>query len=313
MNDVGAGPHPQPAITNPHALVPLFPRFLTRRRRGFPGLAALLAETELSRPAFFMLVRAAELAPEGATAEQLRPGAPYATRDPHRPWLAEAAERGFLLPLEGAGRYRLSERGRAVVARLEREAADWLATLRPLPEDELARLADRFAAIAAGLDAAAGGPEAHLLRSRRLAALAPGADAAPLVRLEHAIFDLWMARDDAHLGAWRAAHFPGPILDVLTRLWRGDAETLAALRALLADTQDPADVDANVEELVEQGYVEWRGETLQPTSAGYRIREDIEADTDDLYFRQWPPLAPDEVAWLYDALRRVTDALPGAS
>ncbi|MDP9371177.1 MAG: hypothetical protein M3Q65_01700, partial [Chloroflexota bacterium] len=154
--------------------------------------------------------------------------------------------------------------------------------------------------------------EAHLLRSRRLAALAPGADAAPLVRLERAVFDLWMARDDAHIGAWRAAHFPSPALDVLTRLWRGDAETLPALCAVLADTQDPDDVEANVEELVEQGYVEWRGETLQPTRAGYRIREDIEADTDDLYFRQWPPLAPDEVAWLHDALSRAIGGLPNA-
>ena len=30
------------------------------------------------------------------------------------------------------------------------------------------------------------------------------------MRLERAIFDLWMARDDAHMGAWRAARFPGP-------------------------------------------------------------------------------------------------------
>lgn len=293
----------------PNALVPLLPQFLTKRRRGFAGLATILADTRLSHPAFFMLVRVAEGPPEGGAAEELRPGAPYATRDPHRPWLDEAAAGGFLV-LDGAGRYRLSEQGRSVVARLEREAAAYLATLRPIPEGELARLADRLAAIAAGLDAEAGGLGAHLPRGRRIAALAPGAAAAPLVRLERAIFDLWMARDDAHIGAWRAARFPGPALDVLTRLWRGDAETLPALQECLAATQGPAEVAALVEELVEQGYVAWRGETLQPTRAGYNVRETIEADTDNLYFRQWPPLDPGEVAWLHDALGRVIAGLP---
>ncbi len=300
------------AFRTPHALLPLFPRFLTKRRRGFPGLAALLADAGLSRPAFFMLIRVAEMPPEGATADELRPGAPYATRDPHHPWLDEAAGRDFLT-IERDGRYRLTGQGRALVERLEREATAYLATLAPLPPAELARLAERFAAIAAGLDAGAGGPDTHLPRGRRIAALAPGAERAPLVRLERAIFDLWMARDDAHIGAWRLARFPGPALDLLTHLWRGDIDTLAALRERLAATQDPADVDALVEELIEQGYVEWRGPALQPTRAGYNVRETIEADTDDLYFRQWPPLAPDEIAWLHDALARVIDGLPDTS
>lgn len=302
---------PPSALRTPHSLVPLFPAFLRRRRRGFPRLEALIAETGLSRPAFFLLHRALELGPEGATAEELRPGAPYATRDPHLPWLAEATEAGYLAR-DDAGRYRLTERGLAQEVRSEREATAWFATLAPLPEPELAQLAERFAAIAAGLDTVAGGPGAHLHRSRRVAALAPEASAAALVRLERVVFDLWMARDDAHIGAWRTARFDGPALDVLTRLWRGEAETLPALSEVLAATQDPADVDAAVEELVEQGYVERRGETLSPTHAGDNVRESIEADTDHLYFRQWPPLDPHEVAWLHDALRRVIDNLPEA-
>lgn len=296
---------------SPHALITLFPQFLGKRRRGFPGLAPLLAETGLSRPAFFLLVRVAEQPPAGATAEELRPGAPYATRDPHLPWLDEAIAGGFLAR-DDTGRYRLSDTGRATVERLAREATAYLAALAPIPAGELARLADRLAAIADGLDADAGGPEAHLPRGRRIAALAPGADAAPLVRLERAVFDLWLARDDAHIAAWRAARFPGPALDLLTRLWHGEAEALPALQAALAATQEPAEVAGNLAELVEQGYVEWRGEVLQPTRAGYNVRETIEAETDERYFRQWPPLAPDEVAWLHDALRRVIANLPAA-
>ncbi len=296
-------------IRSPGALVPLLPRFLMKRRRGNAGLATILAESGLSRPALFMLVRLAQGIEEGETAKELRPGAPYATRDPHLGQLAEVTERGFAVRDE-AGRYRLSERGRALMARFERDAATYLAGLRPIREDELARLADRLAGIAAGLETEGRGPGAHLWRGRRVFALAPGWEGAPLVRLERAIYDLWMARDDAHIAAWRAAFFQGPALDLLTRLWQGDIETLDELRETLAGTQAPEDVDTHVAELVEQGYVEWRGGTLQPTRAGYLIREEIEAETDRRYFSQWPPLDPEEVAWLHDALARVIVGLP---
>lgn len=299
----------QTPTPTPHALLPLFPQFLRKRRAGFPGLAPLIEEAGLSRPAFFMLLRAAGLPPAGATAAELRPGAPYATRDPHFAQLDEAATRGYFT-VEHDGRYRLTDTGWDLVARLERTATDYLAALRPLPHDELTRLADRFAAIAAGLDEQAGGPAAHLHRGRRIAALTPEAGRAPLVRLERAIFDLWMARDDAHIGAWRMARFPGPALEVLTYLWRGEVETLDALQEALAATHDSLTVEELVEELIEQGYVARRGDTLQPTRAGYNVRETIESDTDDLYFHQWPPLAPDEIAWLHDTLRRVIAALP---
>jgi hypothetical protein len=299
---------PYPAPSSPHALLPLFFAFMDRRRRGFAGLPALLAETGLSRPALFLLLRVAERPEGGSTADELRPGAPYATRDPHLSRLAEATERGFLA--RDGDRYRLTERGRATAARLEREGTAYLAALRPLPEDELARLADTLETIAAGLDREAIGPEAHLLYAQRLAALAPESTAAPLVRIERAVFALWMARDDAHIAAWRTARFPGPPLAVLTALWRGEADSLADLQRLLAGTQDPADVEGFVEELIEQGYIGWKRGALEPTRAGYNVREAIEADTDDRYFRQWPPLDHATLAWTHDALARLVAALP---
>src|SRR5918997_1222739 len=77
------------SIHSPGALVPLLPRFLMKRRRGNAGLATILAESGLSRPGIFMLVRLAQGIEEGETAEELRPGAPGA---------------GDLRPLDGARR-----------------------------------------------------------------------------------------------------------------------------------------------------------------------------------------------------------------
>jgi hypothetical protein len=166
------------------SLLHFFPQFLQRRRRCFDGVATLLAETGLSRPALFQLVRLAE-EPEGrATGEVLRPGYPYTTQDIHLPWLAEAQAAGYVT-LDGAA-YVLTARGLDVVARLEAAAAAYLATLTPLPAAELHELATALQGIAAGLDRQTLASGAHLYRADRLAALVPAPADAPLVDIERA-------------------------------------------------------------------------------------------------------------------------------
>lgn len=296
------------SIRSSHSLLHLFPQFLMRRRRGFAGVTALLHETGLSRPALFQLVRLAEQPEASGTVEALRPGFPYTTQDIHRPWLDEASVAGYAA--HTGDRYRLTARGLTVVTRLEREAAAYLATQEPLSGAELRELAAGLAELAAGLDDEAGGPGAHLARARRLAALAPGWTDAPLVAIERTIHALWLARDDAHIGAWRIARFPPQPLAVLTQLWHGEADSPDALARLLAPGQSPEDIAGFVDELIEQGYVEWRAGALQPTRAGYNVRETIEGDTDDLYFRQWPALDPAIVTRLHDLLSRLIAAFP---
>ena len=61
-----------------------------------------------------------------------------------------------------------------------------------------------------------------------------------------------------------------------------------------------------------QGYLEVRLGALQPTRAGYNVREGIESATDEIYFHQWPNLGGPTVAWLHDALARLIAALPDA-
>jgi len=265
----------------------------------------------IPRTLYFMLIQVAQAPPDGASAADLRHGAPYATRDPHLLLLAEGVARDLLV-CDVQGRYRPSERGWALLARVERETTAWLAQQTPLPTPELERLASELGALAAGLPRAGEAAEAHVHRWGRIAALAPHAAGAPLVRLERAILDLWLARDDAHIAAWDRARFYGPHLDVLTRLWRGDAENLVGLQEIMAATQEAETVAAIVEELTEQGYLEIRQGMLQPTRAGYNVREEIEANTDELYFARWPHLAGETVTWLHDALSRLIAALPNA-
>ncbi len=299
------------AIRSPHSLLHFFPQFLRRRRRNFGGVAALLAETGLSRPALFQLVRLAEEPDGRGTVEALRPGFPYTTQDIHRPWLAEAQAGGYIA--RDGDTHALTARGLDVVTRLEAAAADYLAMLAPLPAEELRELAVALDVIAAGLDRLTIEPNAHLHRADRLATLITARADAPLVGIERAIHALWMARDDAHIDAWNSARFPPQPLAILTCLWHGEVDSLTGLSAALAPGQSTEDVAGFVEELIEQGYVEWRLGALQPTRAGYNVRETIEGDTDELYFRQWPDLDAATVNRLHELLTRLIAALPEAA
>lgn len=289
------------------ALVPLLPQVLSRARRGNPVLPRLRRDTGLSQAELLLLRDVAGGPPEGSTSVQLRPGAPYATRDSYLSDLNETCDRDFLRQ-DGAGLWRLTDDGTAVVVQLEQGMAEYLATLHPAPHEELPALAHTLASIARRMDEAMGGPGGRLAATRRLARLAP--DDAPMVLLERAVRELWLVRDDAHQRAWRAAWFTGPAIDVLTRLWQGDAETRTALKSLLASGHEPVTVRELVDELLEQGYVEARGDELTPTRAGYLIRETIEAETDRLYFMHWPELVAGEVARLHARLRALIAALP---
>ena len=298
------------SFRSPHSLLHFFPQFLRLHRRNFGGIATLLTETGLSRPSLFQLIQLAEEPAARGTVATLRPGYPYTTQDIHLPWLAEAQVAGYVT--QDSGTYALTARGLDVVTRLEMAAADYLATLTPLPAEELAELADTLRGIAAGLDRQTLDTGAHLCRADRLAALA-GAGDAPLVAIERAIYALWMARDDAHIDAWNSARFPPQPLAILTTLWHGEIDRLDGLSTALAPGLSVEEVAAFVEELLEQGYVEWRLGVLQPTRAGYNVREQIEGDTDDLYYRQWPDLDSAAVNRLYDLLIRLIASLEETS
>lgn len=292
-------------------LVALLPQYLPRRRRGWPG--APLEQSGLERPAFFLLqaiVRELDVDASASEDELLRNlFNPYSTVRPVLERLPDLAACGYL-DRDGE-RYRVTQAGRALIERAEADVRAYVATLRPAPEQEIARLAERFEEIAARLWTA---PEPiekpHLLRTRRLAP-AP-VDSAPTVRLDEAAYQLWMARDDAHNAAWRSAGFDGPSFDLLSRLWAGDASTEAELIELVRHDQRLEDVARGIQSLERAGYLERAdAERLVLTERGRATRDAIEAETDRIYFTPWPPLPDDEIGWMVAALQRVIAGLGG--
>jgi hypothetical protein len=298
-----------PAPNPRRALVDLFPRYLMRRMRGWAELRLVLEQAGLSVPGRVVLRAIVMETDSGASISEAELRAnlfnPYATVHSHLEALLELVEGDYLSAV--GDRYTVTAQGRALVEQLERAGRAYLARLDLLPPVDLARLADTFAEIAARLWAA---PEPaakpHQARVRRLPSTAGG---PPMARIEEAVYALWMARDDAHNAAWRAAGLAGPVFDLLTRVWAGEADSIAALAERVAGGQRPEDVERGVADLAARGFLTAEGQLLRLTPAGRLARDTIEAETDRAYFAAWPSEAQ-ELEWLYDAFRTLCERLP---
>ncbi len=299
-------PEPDPR----RALVELLPQYLIRRMRGWTELQSTLDAAGLVGPGRLVL-RAIVMETNpgvGMSMAELRANLfnPYATVHAHLEALPALVERGYLTA--DGDCYTVTPQGRALAERIERAGRAYLATLDLLPPADLARLADTLVDIAARLWAAdEPAAKPHQARLRRLPSAAGG---PAMARLEEAAYALWMARDDAHNAAWRAVGFDGPAFDLLTHIWAGEAGTIAELTERVGGSQRPQDVEHGLAALIGRGYLVADGDALQLTPAGRATRDTIEAETDRVYFADWPPSESPDVEWLYDAFRTLCERLP---
>ncbi len=291
------------------AVVDLLPQFLRGWSTGWSRLPPLVAAAGIAPPAYFLL--RALVQERDASGDMTRPEMrrdlfnPYSTVHPFLDHLPALVAAGMVRA--GDGRFIVAEAGHTLFARIEEARDAYLATLEPIPAAESARLAAALQTVADALwDAQEPADKAHHARPRRTP---PPADAAPMVHLRHAIYCLWMARDDAHNTAWRGAGFAGPPFDLLSRVWSGEATTLPALTESVAQSQRPDDVRRGVNTLVEGGYLARSSDTLALTEHGRTIRDAIEAETDRVCFAPWP--ADTDAHWLRTTLATVIAQLGG--
>jgi len=287
----------------PVDLVPLLPQFLTRRRTKLDYILRATEELGLDRPAFLRAVSLAEAVPDGATLEELL--FPYSVRGEMLRGMLAAGEAAGLVE-EREGRFHATEKARDHGRRFHAAARAHLEKVQPLPQAQVTRLADLLErAFLAAAAAAPAAPHAHTPRAFRYRE--GTASAHPMVMLDNAVYGLWMVRDDCHVAAWTARRMRGPDLNVLSQLWRGEADTPAALAALLGSGTEEH-VNASLAALRQAGLVE-SGEPLRPTARGRSERDAIEMDTDRAFFGPWPDDVGSEAAWITDHLAQVNAAL----
>ena len=287
----------------PVQIVPLIPEFLTRRRVKFTFPLRVMEELGIDRPAFSFVVGGVALQPdEGAHLSEIF--SPYPTMFDQ--WIAAAAmARGAGLADEVGGRWRVTPQGRELTARVRREADAYLATLAPIPEGDITRLAALLARAQAAIEAS-DVPHDHIARTARLV----GDGRIPMVALENALVGLWHARDDCHMSSWRAIGFEGPTFDVLTRIWRKEATAEDELRQKLAQ-QRPEDTTASLAALRSDGFV--KGDALEVTDRGKSVRQAVEDETDRRFFAPWPADVAEHAGWIHGRLAAINTALAPAS
>jgi DNA-binding MarR family transcriptional regulator len=288
----------------PLEIVPLLPEFLTRRRLKFTYPLRVLEELGIDRPTLLFVVNGVALQDDdGAPLEEIFN--PYTTTFEQWSAAAAAARGAGLADLdERAGRWRITANGRELFTRVRREADSHLATLEPIPARQIADLAAQLARALAGIESS-DIPKDHVRRNRRFR----GDEKIPMVALENAVFGLWQARDDAHMASWRTAGFSGPAFDVLTRVWRREAQDPDELAKKLS-AQRPADVDSALARLRSDGLV--RSDTLEVTDQGGALRQRIEDETDRRFFAPWPDDVGAAAPTLAARLRSINAALAPA-
>jgi helix-turn-helix protein len=287
----------------PVALVPLFPQFLQRRRAKADFPLRAMEKLGLDRPSYFFAMDIATQDPRGA-----RPGdignSAYRTTDDALRTTAAAGESAGLLSWAD-GRWSLTAKGTSAVNELRRAIDAHYASLTPIANDQLERLAGLLdEAYAAAASSKEPQTREHTPRGARYRWQEPS---SAMARLDAAIYGLWQVRDDCHVQAWRDAGSSGPALDILTRVWKGEAHSEDELAAKVT-TQRPEDVRASVEGLRAAGHL-GPGAALELTAKGRAIREGIEAETDRYFFAPWPDAVGAQADWLTERLTAVNAAL----
>jgi hypothetical protein len=295
--------------TDRRAIVDLLPQFLMGALRGWDGLAPLLAAAGLARPAYFLLRALVQERDAGddMTRDEMHADLfnPYSTIRPILAALPALIERGYVADTNG--RYSVTRGGREFITHVEGAKNRYLASLVPIPAADILPLVEHLSDIAARLrDAPEPEQKPHQARAWRAM---PPADGAPMVRLYSAVYRLWMARDDCHNAAWRAAGFDGPPFDLLSRVWCGDATTAPALTEAVREFQQPEDVERGIAALEAAGYLTRAGESVQLTEWGTEVRDRIERETDRRYFGPWLPLPPGDLSRMHAGLAAVIAGL----
>src|SRR5258708_2932092 len=246
----------------PGAPAPLLQQFLSHRRARSDFPLRAMERLGLDRPAYYAMIDLGIQDPRGARPQDVG-NATYRTTDAAiRAPMAAAESVGLVAWREG--RWSLTDKGRAALDELRHALDGYFAGLAPIDAADLEALArsldDALAACVASAD-----PKTRD-HTPRAAGYRWQEPSSAFARLDAAIYGLWQVRDDCHVQAWRDAGLTGPVLDVLTRVWRREATADDELAAKIA-TQRPEDVRSALDRLRADGLVA-AGPGLAPRPPG---------------------------------------------
>jgi len=222
--------------------------------------------------------------PEAATAARLSVRGPYTSDEVYRTRLADLAGRGYLAEAE-PGAYRLSQQGRSELDAAMQDGYQAMTAADPLDWKDGQQLVDMLLRLVRACLEAPPPPDTWSISlSYKLMPVAE----LRLPLIEQAITCLSSYRDDAHLAAWRPSNLSPTALESLTLLWREQAASLSELFERLASRGRPqVEYARAIEELRGRGYLSGPDKALRLTPAGQAFRQQVEQDTDRMFYAPW--------------------------
>lgn len=281
----------------------LFPEYIYTRFAGYDE-EPIAAEVGVSLDAISLdslesIAYAPQIADGGIlSVARYRWRRPYISRDPWTPIWSELVAAGFAMRTDDG--WSVSRRGGALCDDLHRRARHYLESLS-IPRLDVPRLSLQLSRLVNEIP-----PDAERATCAHRGLPLQNEIKSDILRVDRAISELWNFRDDSHIGAWQAAGYSGPTLDVLSQVWEG-TNTVEAVVAELDRRQEPHDVKREIDVLIESGDMERRGELLTLTARGQDQRDAIERDTDGRFFLSWP--RGDDLAQMGDDLALLVGAL----
>ena len=179
--------------------------------------------------------------------------------------------------------------------------------LSPLPLTELERLATLLErAVHACLKPSAPLGGWCIKHSRNLD---PGPGAHVVARIDQYFSDLAAYRDDCHISSWKGHGVDGHAWEILTFVWRNQADSLDALREKLKHrgfTQE--ETTRALQELLDRGWIEGTPVRYSATAVGSDVRQTAQDTTDTLFNAPFACLDDAEKAELVTLLEKLAKA-----
>ena len=271
-----------------------------------PAVDHFTKTSDLDRGMLSLLLAVIACEPDAIMVADLMVRNPYTAAESFMARLIEAAENGYLMEVE-QGSFRLSDMGRRELQELIRSMRAAMVKADPLPRedsDRLAKLLDRLVHLCLQTPPP---PEPWSIRASYK--LIPAID-PPMPYTEQAITCLSAYRDDAHLAAWQYTGITATAFEMLSLLWRNEANTLDKVYVHLAPRGHPREVyQLALEELSERKFVTGREGALSVTVDGRIFRNQVEEDTERFFFGPWKGLSYQEKTILSGLLIRLKEGL----
>ena len=236
-----------------------------------------------------------QLKPQPISAKLLDRRNPYNNPDDRHEILSGAAEAGYLVA--DGDRYRISDRGAKIISDIHQTFYDHVNQVNPIPQEKMSELAGYLHILVDAIIQSDPAGELFCFECSRRGH--PDVESGTLAKVDQLLDDLNAFRDDAHIAAWKTTGIAGPTLEVLTLVRDGEANTPKRLvERLPYRTIREEDYQAELNELVDKGWIEIGDDGFRATAEGKDFRDGIEEATNKNYFAPWSALSDDQLLYL---------------